>query len=140
MMKNFDAFNDTQNGVDIQGLTHCFVSARALVKLNDLVDIVNTLVEENNTHEKQIDELQMKVKQIADHKIRSTNERLRLALEYAIDVIQTVAKMADKRSREYGDTLIEQIDNIQAYCWQEGYILTHKEDLEKAIKEKKEKQ
>ena len=52
MMKNFDAFNDTQNGVDTQGLTHCFVSARALVKLNDLVDIVNTLVEENNTHEK----------------------------------------------------------------------------------------
>ena len=55
------------------------------------------------------------------------------ALDYAIDVIQTVAKMSDKLSREYGETLVEQLDNIQMYCWQEGYVLTHEEDLEKAI-------
>lgn len=59
--------------------------------------------------------------------------RTRKALDYAIDVIQTVAKMSDKLSREYGETLVEQLDNIQAYCWQEGYVLTHKEDLERAI-------
>lgn len=59
--------------------------------------------------------------------------RTRKALDYAIDVIQTVAKMSDKLSREYGETLVEQLDNIQAYCWQEGYVLTHEEDLERAI-------
>ena len=31
-------------------------------KINELVDVVNTLVEENNIHERQIDELQMKLK------------------------------------------------------------------------------
>jgi hypothetical protein len=60
-------------------------------------------------------------------------DRTRKALDYAIDVIQTVAKMSDKLSREYGETLVEQLDNIQAYCWQEGYVLTHEEDLERAI-------
>lgn len=60
-------------------------------------------------------------------------DRTRKALGYAIDVIQTVAKMSDKLSREYGETLVEQLDNIQAYCWQEGYVLTHEEDLERAI-------
>lgn len=59
--------------------------------------------------------------------------RTRKALDYAIDVIKTVAKMSDKLSKEYGETLVEQLDNIQAYCWQEGYVLTHKEDLERAI-------
>ena len=58
---------------------------------------------------------------------------IRKALGYAIDVIQTVAKMSNKLSREYGETLVEQLDNIQAYCWQEGYVLTHEEDLERAI-------
>ena len=58
---------------------------------------------------------------------------MRKALDYAIDVIQEVAKMSDKLSREYGETLVEQLDNIQAYCWQEGYVLTHKEDLERAL-------
>ena len=60
-------------------------------------------------------------------------DRTRKALDYAIDVIQTVAKMSDKLSREYGETLVEQLDNIQAYCWQEGYVLTHEEDLKKAL-------
>lgn len=60
-------------------------------------------------------------------------ERTRKALDIAIGVIQTVAKMSDKLSKEYGETLVEQLDNIQAYCWQEGYVLTHKEDLERAI-------
>ena len=59
--------------------------------------------------------------------------RTRKALDYAIDVIQKVAKMSDKLSREYGETLVEQLDNIQAYCWQEGYVLTHEEDLSKAL-------
>lgn len=59
--------------------------------------------------------------------------RTRKALDVAIDVIQTVAKMSDKLSREYGETLVEQLDNIQAYCWQEGYVLTHEEDLSKAL-------
>jgi hypothetical protein len=62
--------------------------------------------------------------------------RTRKALDYAIDVIQTVAKMSDKLSREYGETLVEQLDNIQAYCWQEGYVLTHEEDLSKALEQK----
>lgn len=31
------------------------------VKINELIDVVNALVEENNIHEKQIDELQMKL-------------------------------------------------------------------------------
>ena len=60
-------------------------------------------------------------------------DRTSKALGYAINVIQTVAKMSDKLSKEYGETLVEQLDNIQAYCWQEGYVLTHKEDLERAI-------
>lgn len=59
--------------------------------------------------------------------------RTRKALDCAIGVIQTVAKMSDKLSREYGETLVEQLDNIQAYCWQEGYVLTHEEDLSKAL-------
>ena len=63
-------------------------------------------------------------------------ERTRKALDYAIDVIQTVAKMSDKLSREYGETLVEQLDNIQAYCWQEGYVLTQEEDLSKALEQK----
>ena len=67
------------------------------------------------------------------------NDNVEKALEYAIDVIQTVAKMSDKTSKEYGETLIEQIDNIQAYCWQEGYILTHKEELKQAIANKGDK-
>lgn len=62
------------------------------------------------------------------------------ALDYAIDVIQTVAKMSNKLSREYGETLVEQLDNIQAYCWQEGYVLTHEEDLEKAITTREQKE
>ena len=66
-----------------------------------------------------------------DHKIRSTNERWKRALDYAIDVIQTVAKMADKYSRY--DSFEEQLKDIQAYCWQEGYILTHEEELNRAI-------
>ena len=45
MIEKFDAFHDTQNGIDNQQLTHCFMSARALVKLNDLVDTVNRLEE-----------------------------------------------------------------------------------------------
>lgn len=60
-------------------------------------------------------------------------ERTRKALDYAIDVIKTVAKMSDKMSMKYGETLVEQLDNIQAYCWQEGYVLTHEEDLERVI-------
>lgn len=32
-----------------------------LEKLNELIDVINALVEENNIHEKQIDELQMKI-------------------------------------------------------------------------------
>lgn len=64
--------------------------------------------------------------------------RTRKALDYAIDVIQTVAKMSDKLSREYGESLVEQLDNIQAYCWQEGYVLTHEEDLSKALEQKDE--
>lgn len=59
--------------------------------------------------------------------------RTRKALDYAIDVIKTVAKMSDKMSMKYGETLVEQLDNIQAYCWQEGYVLTHEEDLERVI-------
>lgn len=62
--------------------------------------------------------------------------RTRKALDYAIDVIQKVAKMSDKLSREYGETLVEQLDNIQAYCWQEGYVLTHEQDLSKALEQK----
>ena len=68
MIEKFDAFHDTQNGVDNQQLTRCFMSARALVKLNDLVDAVNALVEENNIHEKQIDELQMKLRPILEER------------------------------------------------------------------------
>lgn len=34
---------------------HCIIN-----KINELCDVVNALVEENNIHEKQIDELQMK--------------------------------------------------------------------------------
>ena len=45
MIEKFDAFHDTQNGIDNQQLTHCFMSARALVKLNDLIDTVNRLEE-----------------------------------------------------------------------------------------------
>lgn len=63
-------------------------------------------------------------------------DRTRKALSYAIGVIQTVAKMSDKLSRKYGETLVEQLDNIQAYCWQEGYVLTHEEDLSKALEQK----
>ena len=66
-------------------------------------------------------------------KLKTELERTRKALDYAIGVIQTVAKMSDKLSREYGETLVEQLDNIQAYCWQEGYVLTHEEDLKKAL-------
>lgn len=89
MIEKFDAFHDTQNGIDNQQLTHCFMSARALVKLNDLVDTINRLEESvqgvvNNSindggriqglkekldavvnmvniHEGEIDKLQMKV-------------------------------------------------------------------------------
>ena len=32
-----------------------------LKKLNELIDVVNTLIKENNTHEQQIDKLQMKI-------------------------------------------------------------------------------
>ena len=66
-------------------------------------------------------------------KLEAELDRTRKALSYAIGVIQTVAKMSDKLSREYGETLVEQLDNIQAYCWQEGYVLTHEEDLSKAL-------
>lgn len=65
--------------------------------------------------------------------ILEQHRRTRKALGYAINVIQTVAKMSDKLSRKYGETLVEQLDNIQAYCWQEGYVLTHEEDLESAL-------
>ena len=66
-------------------------------------------------------------------KLEAELDRTRKALSYAIGVIQTVAKMSDKLSREYGETLVEQLDNIQAYCWQEGDVLTHEEDLSKAL-------
>lgn len=72
---------------------------------------------------------------IGDSDIKLWQEfiRTRKALDYAIDVIKTVAKMSDKMSMKYGETLVEQLDNIQAYCWQEGYVLTHEEDLERVI-------
>lgn len=48
-------------------------------KLNELMDIVNALIEENNVHERQIDELQMKIK---DQQILLNNYLCRLmALE-----------------------------------------------------------
>ena len=59
-------------------------------------------------------------------------ERTHKALDSAIDVIQTVAKMSDKLSRKYGDTLVEQLDTIQAFCWEQGYILTHDEDFKRS--------
>ena len=53
-------------------------------------------------------------------------------LDRAIMVIQEVSKMSDKLSRKYGDTLVEQLDTIQAFCWEQGYILTHDEDFKRA--------
>ena len=52
-------------------------------------------------------------------------------LDRAIRVIQEVSKMSDKLSRKYGDTLVEQLDTIQAFCWEQGYILTHDEDFKR---------
>ena len=37
-------------------------------KINELIDIVNALIEENNIHEKQIDELQMKLRPIIEER------------------------------------------------------------------------
>ena len=53
-------------------------------------------------------------------------------LDRAIRVIQEVSKMSDKLSRKYGDTLVEQLYTIQAFCWEQGYILTHDEDFKQA--------
>ena len=62
-------------------------------------------------------------------------------LDRAIRVIQEVSKMSDKLSRKYGDTLVEQLDTIQAFCWEQEYILTHDEDFKSAeqIKDKEVK-
>lgn len=61
-------------------------------------------------------------------------------LDRAIRVIQEVSKMSDKLSRKYGDTLVEQLDTIQAFCWEQGDILTHDEDFKRSeqIKDKEE--
>ena len=40
----------------------------AIAKLNELVDVVNALVKENNLHEMQIDELQMKAEPYAEQR------------------------------------------------------------------------
>lgn len=99
MIEKLDAFHDTQNGIDNQQLTHCFMSARALVKLNDLIDIVNALVEENNIHEKQIDELQMKVGHMEDGVVckvfDNTNSKTQRDLEIAIDALNKIALVDD---------------------------------------------
>lgn len=117
--------------------------------VNQLVDAVNELKESQHIYKKSsitraknvqsdvktrpvtVSELAYLQKENSD--LKDELERTREALDYAIGVIQTVAKMSDKLSKEYGETLVEQLDNIQAYCWQEGYVLTHKEDLERAI-------
>lgn len=108
-------------------------------KLNEVIDWIND-VSALRVTDKQVTanlpnidagELAFLSKENSD--LKDELERTRKALDYAIGVIQTVAKMSNKLSREYGETLVEQLDNIQAYCWQEGYVLTHEEDLERAI-------
>lgn len=80
MIEKFDAFHDTQNGVDNQQLTHCFMSARALVKLNDLVDAVNALVEENNLKH---DAIVKRIKEL---------ETTRKALDVAVDTLKNATE------------------------------------------------
>lgn len=110
--------------------------------LNSIVDAVNELQEKQYIYKKssitraENVQLDAKTRPITVSELaclKNELDRTRKALGYAIDVIQTVAKMSDKLSKEYGETLVEQLDNIQAYCWQEGYVLTHEEDLERAI-------
>lgn len=82
MIKKLDIISDSENCVDAFGDTHNVAGHKVINKINELVDAVNelhaeaennariranhenlidTLVAENNIHEKQIDELQKKV-------------------------------------------------------------------------------
>lgn len=119
-------------------------------KINELVDTVNkletmakntntvleSLVEENNIHEKQIDELQMKIEpkkceitqnstnnsenshlfqgnEQKGHKIRSTNERLREALSLAENALIRLANDACCMDEHiYIDGILNQIEHI----------------------------
>ena len=87
-----------------------------------LIDTKNQLTVERTTHDILQEELKKLQKELADTKKK---------LDRAIRVIQEVSKMSDKLSRKYGDTLVEQLDTIQAFCWEQVYILTHDEDFKR---------
>ena len=63
-------------------------------KLNELMDIVNALIEENNVHERQIDELQMKVK---DQQIELNNHLCRLMVLEGSDGPVVVDKFEEQK-------------------------------------------
>lgn len=64
MIQKFD-LDDTENCVDYMGFTHNVISGKALKTLNQIVDIINGMD-----------------KYPENHKIRSTNEKLREELDY----------------------------------------------------------
>jgi len=100
----------------IEKLAECFEYSNHVLthKINQLVDAVNALIKENNTHEKQIDELQMKLepekcepaenaytktcrmdKEFAEGecvRLQNELERTRWALDVAVNMLKEIDK------------------------------------------------
>lgn len=126
MIKKLDIIKDSENCIDASGITRNVASSKVIDSINEIVDFLDKQINDNNN-------VLLKSMRMEKEFAEDECQRLKKALDYAINVIKTVAKMSDKLSKEYGDTIIEQLDNIQAYCWQEGYVLTHKEELYKIL-------
>lgn len=66
MINKLNIIKDSDNCIDYQGFTHNVAGNKALIKINEIIDVIDALVRENNIHEKQIDELQMKDEDLAE--------------------------------------------------------------------------
>ena len=60
-IEKLDIIKDTRNVINKDGIVHTVANFTTVEKINELVNYVNALIESNNIHEKQIDELQMKL-------------------------------------------------------------------------------
>lgn len=155
MVKMIEKFKTPSVEVrDIHDTLHHVAAGDMFGKINELVDAVNdldgligltnnavqALAKENNIHEKQIDELQIKIEPEKceihaenvlketfvsidealkmgkqEHKIRSTNKRLREALDTAIMALKYIAdgNLGFTPAIDLADKTLERINEIK---------------------------
>lgn len=91
---------------------------------------VNAYLRKNLKHPKDLDLTDEIISYIAS--LESKYERLKQeASSFAVEV----SKMVDKTSVQYGKTFEEQLDNVQYFAWEQGYLFTHFDEATEKTKE-----